>query len=1812
MTAQPNSHSVSSETVQKNGIDCCRAGDMRAARWRVRGWLLAGLLAVVAVLGLAPTARAQDPALTDHEPITNSVSAPLDSSIVLTYSAVMSETTITSRTIAIHSMMQGLVTGTHSVDGAVVTVDPPRAFFPGEPVYAVATAQTTDINGLHAAVQQWQFNAAVTRGNGRFDSTGREFGADSNDSYSVALGDVDGDGDLDAAMGSFGYQNAVYLNNGDGTFGPTGSTFGTGDDYTAVVALGDMDGDGDLDVAVANYDEPFQNAVYLNNGDGTFDPIGNNFGTGNDATYTMALGDVDGDGDLDIAVGNWNQPNVVYLNTGDGTFAASGNTFGTGTDYTTAVALGDLDGDGDLDVAVGNKDNPNVVYFNNGDGSFDPSGSNFGTGTDATFSLELGDVDGDGDLDIAVGNNVQQNVVYLNNGNGAFDPTGNTFGPSDDPTWRAALGDIDGDGDLDAVTGTAAENIAYLNEPPPPIVTSFNPDAYSVSAPLDSNVVLTYSAAIDAATVTSRTVSIHSMMQGQIAGAYGVDGAVVTIDPPRDFFPGELVYAINTTQTADITGTHTAARQWQFNAAVNGGHGGFVSGEWIGADSASTWTMALGDMDGDGDLDAIVGNYGNQNGVFLNNGDGTFDPTGNPFGTSSDYTAAVAVGDLDGDGDLDVAVGNSEEQNAIYLNNGDGSFAASGIDFGTGDDYTYAMVLGDVDGDGDLDIAVGNWHQQNVVYLNNGDGTFAASGNTFGTGSDYTTAVALGDLDGDGDLDMAVGNYEEQNAVYLNSGDGTFAASGNEFGTGDDATYSVELGDVDGDGDLDIAAGNRDQQNAVYLNNSDGTFDPTGNSFGPTDDATWRAALGDIDGDGDLDVTVANAGQPNAAYLNNGDGTFAVSGRDFGAGANVVALGDIDGDGDLDAVTGTSARNIAYRNEPCASNPVVRTTSDSGFESLRWAVAEACPGATVTFGLSDIIPSTITLSSSQIEITKPITISGLGMSILTISGNDTNRIFSVGAPTTIDNLSMTNGFTDVASGGAIYATAPLTLSWVTMADNRSDSGSALYTTDALTVDNCVLFRNSGVSDDGVTVIAAGGRTLLMDRTSFTANIGTALLVESIVTLDGTPVATGPITITNSSFASGDGVAIEIELGSPEGEYTSTDVSIGAINVLSNTFTISNSDGLNFGSLDVLRLTNSAVTVSDINVVGNSFSGGDNGIDWGSGYFEDLWESTITVGAVNILNNDFTNNYTAILLEDAIGFYSMFTSTVSAGDVTIIGNTISGYEDLGIVLDPFFSVSDWGGSSAGSFGNLAVSNNSVNTEQSASNAIVAQYVVPRSFYDTSDITVGDMLVEENAVGGGDASIDVTIGGSDLYNDASVALGTTFVQSNTIATDGAGLAVAHKFAYDVYDNSRAEGAGVVIANNTITATGSGIDLLFYAQGYDGNGNSLVSIAPITITGNLIATGGNGVYINYDSVADYMYDSARSLMAPVAIADNLITSADHSIRIDRSAYDNAAGTAMEGNSYARLPDHIISGNVLNPADGNDGIYVYDYYSSFENYGDSTIDYGQLMVDDNTFAGGRNGFYHLNEGASYENDDNHTVIFSNTVVTDNRFYSQTGTALYFDIDDAGYTHYGNLVFGDTLVARNVISDSDYGIRYDNYEPCYECYDDASLAIGALTIADNQFYAIGTDAINVAIDEVGYSVDPGVTIDIGDAQSGYAVIIQDNTVDGCGDDGIYGYAYISAPDNTTMGRFGIFSNTVTACANGIRLGTMHPGAEIANNQVTDSTSTGLLLATADTDVVDVTGNAIASSSLTDTVGIQVNRGQVNLAATTVTNHATS
>ena len=286
--------------------------------------------------------------------------------------------------------------------------------------------------------------------------------------------------------------------------------------------------------------------------------------------------------------------------------------------------------------------------------------------------------------------------------------------------------------------------------------------------------------------------------------------------------------------------------------------------------------------------------------VWLNDGTGVFNDSYQSLGSAQ--SEAVALGDLDGDGDLDAFVvnGYGAQANKVWLNDGAGIFSDSGQNLGGSD--SKAVALGDVDGDGDLDAFVGNWNSGNRVWLNNGTGVFSDSGQSLG-GSADSWAVALGDVDGDDDLDAFVGNWDEANKVWLNDGTGIFSDSGQSLGSSH--TYAVALGDLDGDGDLDAFVGNTDgQANEVWLNDGMGVFSDSGQTLGGTQ--TEAVALGDVDNDGDLDAFVGNWwGQANKVWLNDGMGVFNDSGQSLGSSDSyAVALGDVDGDGDLDAFVG--------------------------------------------------------------------------------------------------------------------------------------------------------------------------------------------------------------------------------------------------------------------------------------------------------------------------------------------------------------------------------------------------------------------------------------------------------------------------------------------------------------------------------------------------------------------------------------------------------------------------------------------------------------------------------------------------------------------------------------------------------------------------------------------------------------------------------------------------------------------------------------------------------------------------------------------
>jgi len=441
-----------------------------------------------------------------------------------------------------------------------------------------------------------------------------------------------------------------------------------------------------------------------------------------------------------------------------------------------------------------------------------------------------------------------------------------------------------------------------------PSVSNQTPTINALTALTTDNVVVNFNEAIKAASVTSSSFIVTGSLSGAHHDTPSVVGFTVTLDPSKDFEPGETVTVTLTTGIQNTSSEPLAAPQtWQFrvkSAAIASGY--FLdSGQSLG--SSESYGVTLGDVDGDGDLDAFVANGNAQpNRVWLNDGSGTFTDSSQSLGSSDSY--GVTLGDVDGDGDLDAFVANSFSQaNRVWLNDGSGTFTDSQS---LGSFSSSGVTLGDVDGDGDLDALVGI---SDRVWLNDGSGTFTDSSQNLGVSSE---SVTLGDVDGDGDLDAFIAYYGNDNRVWLNDGSGTFTDSSQSLGS-NSGNNDVTLGDVDGDGDLDafVAIYSYGEANRVWLNDGSGTFTDSSQSLGSS--FSESVTLGDVDGDGDLDAFVVNI-VDNRVWLNDGSGTFTDNSQnlDNPVSGNSVTLGDVDGDGDLDAFVANGGANSVWLNNP--------------------------------------------------------------------------------------------------------------------------------------------------------------------------------------------------------------------------------------------------------------------------------------------------------------------------------------------------------------------------------------------------------------------------------------------------------------------------------------------------------------------------------------------------------------------------------------------------------------------------------------------------------------------------------------------------------------------------------------------------------------------------------------------------------------------------------------------------------------------------------------------------------------------------------
>jgi len=266
----------------------------------------------------------------------------------------------------------------------------------------------------------------------------------------VAIGDLNGDDELDLAIGSGDTDDvSVLLGNGDGTF-QAAVNYGAGVG-AQVTAIGDFNGDDVPDLAVANSGSN-NVSVLLGNGDGTFQAAVN-YAVG-DGPAWVATSDLNGDDSLDLVVMNYSSDDVsVLLGNGDGTFQVAVNYIAGNGPF--SVAIGHLNGDGALDLAVGNEASNYVsVLLGNGDGTFQPA-TNHEAEEHAAF-ITIEDLNGDDALDLAVADMGDGESpfkgfvsVLFGNGDGTFQAADNY--PLDGIAMGVVTGDIDNDGKMDLV-----------------------------------------------------------------------------------------------------------------------------------------------------------------------------------------------------------------------------------------------------------------------------------------------------------------------------------------------------------------------------------------------------------------------------------------------------------------------------------------------------------------------------------------------------------------------------------------------------------------------------------------------------------------------------------------------------------------------------------------------------------------------------------------------------------------------------------------------------------------------------------------------------------------------------------------------------------------------------------------------------------------------------------------------------------------------------------------------------------------------------------------------------------------------------------------------------------------------------------------------------------------------------------------------------------------------------------------------------------------------------------------------------------------
>ena len=672
----------------------------------------------------------------------------------------------------------------------------------------------------------------------------------------LAAADIDCDGDSDLVVAVFNTGSVVWERNDSGaTSWALGGTISSTISGVIAVAAGKLTGNDTVDVVAASvsaadeivaWSHPSCSSAVWNAA-----VVSSALGFATD----VAMADTNADGSVDV---------VATLSGRVAVFEhGAGNTFtrvdvDTGFGSPQAVAVGDVDRDGDLDLAATSNTLGEVAWWAN-PGAAGAWTKQTVSGLAAAGPLALGDIDGDGDLDVAAGSTIgSAPLQWWDNASGDGSAwTAQELDAAAGAGRELATVDEDGDGDADVVAGAAASGVEIYEN-----------DSTHRSAELGTLEHFFYS--------------------------YGTGGDLV-----------DLTHA-----DVDADGLLDVVAVWEGSSSPNSsvqwfkGLGGSASYGVLQFDSLAHdiqtgvvhffESVAMGDVDRDGDVDAFVGAtwFPSDAYSFCRNDGGGTAWTCFFVGDAHWVVDAVELADVDADRDLDVVAVAQETIGGPWVvlwweNAGDPTVAADWIRHDIASDGPYDKLrVVDLDGDVDLDVVAGaDWWRNDggtpPVWVAQ---TIPNVWNPLFTMSSW----ALADIDVDGDLDMAA--ESSTNGLLWSRNNLPSGWVGSEFQppsatTGPAGDFA--LADMDSDGDPDLVAGMVQTSPSVEPRVSwwenDARTDPfawTEHPFEPRGTSASHLQVADFDRDGDPDVVMAASTEFVSWF--NGGGQVALEARAVG------------------------------------------------------------------------------------------------------------------------------------------------------------------------------------------------------------------------------------------------------------------------------------------------------------------------------------------------------------------------------------------------------------------------------------------------------------------------------------------------------------------------------------------------------------------------------------------------------------------------------------------------------------------------------------------------------------------------------------------------------------------------------------------------------------------------------------------------------------------------------------------------------------------------------------------------------------------